>query len=82
MKFRELASIMPLDTEFCIKVKGLNGSGIFWMDGDILTNYAEFDCLLDKEVQEAGINRDNIGVFDVTVCLQEREEEMGRKENE
>ena len=82
MKLRELVSIMPLDTELNIEVKGLNGSGVFWINGGNLTNYAEFDCLLDKEVQEAGINRDNIGVFDVTVCLQEREEEMGRKENE
>ena len=82
MKFRELASIMPLDTEFCIKVKELDERGVFWTNGDTLTNYAEFDCLLDKEVQEAGVNRNNFGVFDVTVCLQERKEEMGRKENE
>ena len=81
MKLRELVSIMPLDTELNIEVKGLNGSGVFWINGGNLTNYAEFDWLLDKEVQGAGVSR-NIGEFDVTVCLQERKEEMGRKENE
>ena len=71
MKLRELVSTMAFDTDFFIKAKELDGREICQLDGDIFANYADFDWLLDKEVQDASINR-SYGAVEVTVCLQER----------
>lgn len=71
MKLRELVSTMALDTDFFIKAEELDGREICRLDGDIFANYADFDCLLDKEVQSVSVNR-SYGAVEVTVSLQER----------